>query len=1817
MSFEIKNLGTGGSGRVDSIAVIGIGCRFPGGIHDPDSMWQALITGRDCISEIPQDRWNVDKFFHPKRGLAGKSATRWGGFVDDIDLFDAEFFNISRREAELMDPQQRMLLEVCWESLEDAGLVPASLRGMPVGVFMGGFTLEYMLMQLGATEYRVVEPHTATGSMMTLLANRLSYIFDFCGPSVAVDTACSSSLVALHLACNSLASGESQIAVAGGVSALLGPAFTIAESRAGMLSPTGRSRAFDSRADGYVRGEGAGIVVLKPLADAQAAGDHIYAVIRSTATNQDGHSEGLTVPNGEAQQALMRRACALAGVLPSDIDYVETHGTGTPVGDPIEANAIGSVVSQGRPAGRPCMIGSVKTNIGHTEAAAGVAGLIKTALVLANREVPPHLHLRSLNPKINAESLNLTIPSEPTALPEKAESFAAVNSFGFGGSNAHVILSALPRPEKTVAVIDEALVWSLPLSARHEDSLQRLAEKYADAIDRGGRLQDAALNDVCWNAAVRREHHPYRAWVSADCREGMIESLRDLAARPVDLHGARHHDVGEPPFVYVFSGMGPQWWGMGQGLYRDEPVFRATVDRLAREFEAQAGWSILGEMMASEEISRMAGTDVAQPANFILQVGLAELLAAWGIRPSAIVGHSAGEPAAALVAGCLSEKDAVTVILHRSRLQHTTAGQGKMLAVGLSGEKALAEIAALEDSTLSLAAVNSPNAVTVVGSAEGIERLQAKIEGQGGFARLLRVQVPFHSVFMEPLEAPMAEALSAIEPRRGQLPLYSTVTGKRIDGTQLNADYWYRNVRQPVLFAEAIEALGAEGYRHFIELAPHPVLMGSIKECAAEHKRAAQVAVMLRREKPELLQAFLGLGTIYCMGGQPDWSTFMKPAGWLRLPGYPWHHESYWYEPLLSRQYRTDPPPHPIVTRKLDTETPTWEIDLERASLAYMQDHCVQGLQVFPGAGYMEIAAFCARSLFGSMDVVAFKDVAFEQILDSSSDARVTFRISVDPQTYRFTLSSQPCNRPNDRWQVHCTGAFVTTNNPSIRRMDRDEVRIRCTREIPGDECYQTFEKLGLEYGPAFQGITTMWHRDNEALSRIDVPSMHDQGWDKYVIHPALLDFCFQTLAAALPAGDQEAAAVFPIRVTDARIYGPMPKKAWIHARIDGLDENYTIRGDIVMTDEQGNVLLEIRNCVARALSHAATSGMTIKPQRLFVPEWRMTAEVLPIVEQTAGLWILYGGPAALVGQLETEFAGRGHQARRVGIDDVEDVEGWERLLTELQGEVPIHGIIHLASCSTALAEEPSQEAIEKALHTGCILTLNLMQALARLTIRQKPKLWIVTRGTQPVVGGEIPDPFHAPVWGMARVFGQSEHIDLWGGCIDLAAKPEDGEAHHVVTECFGGDVEDMLAWRGGRRYVLRLTDRTEEIAMPSPPAFRPDATYLITGGFGALGIVIAKWMISRGARHIALAGRTRLPARRTWTSLAEDHSDAGKVAAVLELEALGAQVFAESFDVTDRNSVAAFLARLEEEARPPLRGIIHSAGVTHPRMLMETNAEEFLRGMPAKVQGAWNLHSLTRNKDLDFFILFSSLAAVIVSVGQGNYAAANTFLDALAHRRRAENLPALSINWGAWGDVGMAVQLDLLSFFERRGLYAMTSEQGCDALGRLMSGKVTQAIVSAIQWSTLAELSPLGATVPMFEELVMAEKLAEGRDGSEAERVNILEALNEAASAEERYELTLQHIRSLVCHVLRIEAAKLEDDENLNMRGMDSMMAIELKNRVEKSFQTVIAIVDLFKGTSIAEIAALIHQTLESKRAEERPVSDEAEQPQEALLSA
>lgn len=1804
----------GNSATSYQIAIVGIGCRFPGGANSPEDFWRVVCDQTDAITDVPTDRWDIRTFYDPDPTKPGKTSTCRGGFIENIYNFDAQFFGISPREAALLDPQQRLLLEVCWEAFEDAGILPEYLAGSNTGVFMGGFTLDYKILQFSESNYHLMDSHTATGSMMTLLANRLSYMFDLRGPSISLDTACSSSLVAVHLACQSILNGECDLALAGGVNVMIKPNYTIAESKAGMLSPDGRSKAYDSLANGYVRGEGAGIVVLKPLSKALEDNDPIYAVIRGTAVNQDGHSSGITVPRRESQEALLREAYRRAGVLPAQVQYVEAHGTGTPVGDPLEANALGTVLSTERPDGQECYIASVKTNIGHTEAAAGVAGLIKASLVLKHRKIPAHLHFQKANPDIDFPSLKLKIPTSLVPFPETdGFAIAGVNSFGFGGTNAHAVLQEAPITQISIPGeenLDPNWGYLLPLSARSPQALQDLARAYHKLLTDGVFTNNTSLHNFCYTASLRRTHHQYRLAVVGNSYTDMADLLAAF------LNGESRAEIAignkaipkNQQVVFVFSGMGPQWWAMGRQLLMAEPIFRQTIEECDTILQYYADWSLLTELTRDEEHSRIEETQIAQPANFAIQVALAALWRSWGIEPSAIVGHSAGEPAAAYVAGALSLKDALKVVFHRSRLQQQTAGQGKMAAIGLSYEEAQQLLVGYED-RLSIAAINSPTSVTLSGNEADLETINKVLEDRKVFFRLLRVNVAYHSPTMNPLKEELLEVLQDIEPQTPIIPLWSTVTGEKVDRPELNEMYWWQNMRQPVFFAASMNKLAEAGYDLFLEISPHPVLAGSISECFISQNRQATVLTSIRRKEAERQIMLTSLAALYTQGCKVSWQSFYPYGQHVYLPLYTWQRERYWHESPASEQLRLGKQVHPLLGQALELPYPSWKLDLNKRYLAYLDDHRIQNAVVYPGAAYVEMGLAVAKRFFGE-GIYSVDNIEFKKALFLPEKDLLTVQLTLDPKDASFSVYTRQTHSQND-WTLHAQAKlhlrqFVT------KCINIHEIRNRCSKEVSKPDLYHKLGEVGFQYGPQFQRIEQIWLGATEALGQIHMPDLMEINSQDYELHPIILDSCFHVLIAIASLGDinQHNSSVYlPISIQSVRVYNRPRPNMWAHARVIEQGDKI-LTGELQLFDEEGNLLAEVLGFQAQSIESAGKGLSPNLDSWLYELEWqpkpRVNDENTPqnSFKEQPGSWFIFADQGGVAQRLVTQLRERGenciivvpgesYQALEPGHYSINPShpDEFQNLLQDAidNSNLPCRGLIHLWSLDTVASETMTVDALESEQLLGCGTILHLIQALVQSGWRNHHKLWVVTRGTQPVADSEIVSLAPASLWGLSRVASYQEHTNIWGGIIDLDPVHSDDEISMLLEEVWNPDNEDQIAFRNQQRYCVRLVS-TQKPTSVFPSQFRPDSSYLITGGLGDLGILVAHWLVERGARHLILVGRDKFPSRQMWNQLEADSRFAVRISVVRELEAMGASVHLAAVDVANEAEVAEFLDTYQQENWPPIRGVIHSAGLVRDELLLNMELKNFNSVLRPKALGAWVLHRLFENVSLDFFVLFSSVASVVGTMGQGNYAAGNSFMDSLVHYRRSKGLPALSINWGPWGEVGMASRLDLTDYYAQRGIGIIRPNDGIEILSRLLNYDLPQVTVVPANWALVANLYPTGTTVRIISDLLAEaqEKSTIQGDTTVISEGHFIQQIF-AAEASQQTSLLETHIQELISQVLRIDLSRLNSEQSLNALGLDSMMAIELKQRIEISVGASIAVVDLLKGSNIREIVTIL----------------------------
>lgn len=1356
--------------QVEPLALVGMACRFPGGASSGAAFWDLLTSGRDAIVDVPADRWDLRRFYDEDPAAPGKMYVRQGGFLQErIDEIDAAFFGIAPREAAVLDPQQRLLLEVTWDALEDAGLPATALRGTRIGVFIGGFCLDNQITQLGVLARDAIMANTATSATMVMLSNRLSYTFDLRGPSMTVDTACSSSLVALHLACQSVWRGESEAAIAGGVNVMMRPEFPITMCKGGFLSRDARCKSFDASGDGYARGEGAGVVVVKPLRAAQRDRDRIYALIRATGANQDGRTVGITVPSEEAQRALLRQVFAEAGVSPADVHVIEAHGTGTRAGDPVEARALGSVIGEHRAAGREAYLGSVKTNIGHLEAGAGIAGVIKLALALHHRTVPPSLHFETPNPAIDFAGLGLRVPTELVPLPADGVLLGTVNSFGYGGANANAVMSSVEpgaaaprRPRHQPAIY--------PITARDPEALAERARELASWL--ASHPDD--LDDIGATLALRRSHEEHRGAIVAGDRAELIDGLCAIAARSPRARVHVGRAVAARRVAFVYPGMGAQSWGMGRELWRTAATFRATVE------ECDAVWRRLGgeSLQAWFEGSARTGEPMtepvfAQPANLVMQVGITRLLRERGVTPSLVIGHSVGEIAAACAAGTLTLDAALELTFHRSHLQQRLFGRGGMLAVGLGADEVTPLVAAARD--VAIAAINSPSSCTLAGDRDALATIGQELERRWIFHAALQVGVAYHSPHLDELEGEFLRATTHMRPHAPNIRLLSTVDGTEVTDARQDARYWWANAREPVLLRAALELATGEDFDLFVEIGPHPVLAQAIHDTARGQGRSSVTSVPTLRRKHSEHDGVLGaIASVFVSGGAVDWEASYERRPPVALPRYPFQRKPLWSEPSPARADRCgDNTASPLLQERV-AGTDTWLAELSRGYLPWRDEHVVDGAVVLPGAAYA-VAALAVAPVVERARCVRRLQLARALVIDAPRQLRI-----VVGDGGRITFHSRRIAEP-DAWIAHAAGELPPAM-PGPRRDRLDDALEHRLAEGPTCEAfYRTLAGHGLAYGPAFRGVRRLRIGKDEVLATLVLPPGVDDA-ERWPLHPCLLDAAFQALFAAVAAADTT--LMIPVAIAELRLYRDVPSASEV--RVHGIVRQRRARefvADLTFADAGGAVCAEVFGLRCQQVG-TFTSDDAALAALYHVDRW----EVCPLPERRADIadWVVIG--EGELAEVLCEALSRQSHVRRIPRGTRSPAPVGAGIVWMAPPPGP-----DLAASATAAVTELAQ----------------LVQELAGAPVA---KLVVLAREARH-------DPAHGAVWGLGRV-ARTEHPELGLQLVDTC---DDIHVATLADVIAATTVEDELALAGdqirARRLVRAKADapaRREEIGGPA-----------------------------------------------------------------------------------------------------------------------------------------------------------------------------------------------------------------------------------------------------------------------------------------------------------------------------------------------------------------------------------------------------------------
>ncbi len=1833
----------------EAIAIIGMGCRFPGGGDNPEAFWQILRDGVDTISEIPKNRWNVDEFYDPDPAAPGKIYCRYGGFLKDVEQFDPQFFGISPREAMSLDPQQRLLLEVSYEALEHANQSPDRLFESRTGVFVGLISTDYAMSILPNPEQ--IDAYFGTGNSYSVSAGRLSYILGLTGPSMTVDTSCSSSLIALHLACHSLRRRECDMSLVCGANLILAPILSITFSKAGMLAPDGRCKTFDASANGYVRGEGCGVVILKRLSDAAANRDNILAVIRGTAVNQDGPSGGLTVPNGPSQEKVIREALQNSRVEPSQVSYIEAHGTGTSLGDPIEIGALAAVFGKDRTQEYPLIVGSVKTNVGHLESAAGMASLIKVLLSLQHEEIPPHLHFKKPNPHISWDRIAIKVPTERMSWPvgEKPR-IAGISSFGVSGTNAHVLVeegSGVPLTPHPSPLTPHLLC----LSARTEKALGELAGRYEKWLSEHPK---ADMGDVCFSANTGRSHFNRRVCVTAETGEQAKEKLSAFRTGHETSGILKGQSAGPPRIVFLFTGQGAQYIGMGRELYETQPLFRTTLDRcneILRDYLEKPLLEVIysdanvpGELLLNE-------TAYTQPALFALEYALAALWQSWGVKPHAVMGHSVGEYAAACIAGVFGLEDGLKLIAERGRLMQSLPRNGEMLSVQADEERVISAIAGYEND-VSIAASNGPRSFVISGKSDTIRHISDSLKNEGVKVKKLEVSHAFHSPLMEPMLADFATTLNSVSFHSPRIAIVSNLTGDFAASDMTSPEYWLKHVRHPVRFFNSMDSLYRKRYQIFLEIGPKPVLLGMGRLCLP--KDAGVWLPGLRPNRPDWQQLLESLAELYVRGVDVDWLGFDKdcPRAKVHLPTYPFQRQRYWIESVFLKEVRgqgsvgaknfspeprtlseAEGNPEPLIGTRLNlpfSQEIRFESRISCDSPPHLKDHRIFGTVVMPAASHISLVLSGVRQALHT-DACVIEELLFSRAIALSEDEIRTLQLIFTPcdtDAFSFQIVSirdGEAQNHADSWVLHSSGKVrLLSEAMPLYENHAEYLKARCGEALSGSEFYAYIQQSGYVWGPSFQWTETVWRNEKEALCRITKPSLLPDEVKDYQLYPGLLDACFQLLGSfgkskekrgeprtlSEAEGNPERSrrepltySYMPFRVEEFNFYRrPEPgERLWSHVRLEDFQttSQSSVIGNLSVFDDAGQVIATVRGFEFRKTSRESLlQAMQKNSDWFYEVVWNPKSRT-PNPERSRReprTWLIFadqkGFGTALAARLKaheercvTVFPGQGYEifdGDRYEINPAEPKD-FQRLAQECGGL--FKGIILMWGLDET---ESSSLGLKSAI---CIVQAGWSEI---------PRLWLVTQGAQPVrEKSALLNVHQSPLWGLGQVIAL-EHPDFHCVRLDLDSSGSlQDDVQALFEEIAAPDEEPQIAWREGIRYVARLI-QSSKLKFNNFPSFRNDASYLITGGTGALGLKVASQLVKNGVRYLILMSRR-------WAS-----DEARQT--IAQLEQSGATVLAVKADVSNLEELAGVFEKIKI-SMPQLRGIVHAAGVLDDGVLIQQNWKRFQKVLAPKAAGAWHLHNLTSEIPLDFFVCFSSIASLLGSPAQANYAAANAFLDALAHHRRAMGLPGLSINWGPWEQSGMSAGVSHRdqSRWKSRGVDTLPPEKGLEIFEQLLGQDIARIGVFRVDWSEFLKQFSHDRLPLFLEAFSQSYKASDKQQEQQSEFLRQLESL----PIKSRREFLAKHIRSRIAKVLGLTSSEnIESSQSLFEIGMDSLMAVELTHSLETELGRSLRSTLLFDYPTVEELSDYLTGSVLLADESATSVKEDAKDIQSEILS-
>lgn len=1798
--------------ETNEIAIIGMSCRFPGGANSIDEYWDVLVHGKDGICDIPAARWELEKYYDEDRNAPGKMYCKKGGFLScNIDEFDARFFNISPKEAVALDPQQRMLLELTWEAFENANLDILKFNGSETGVYVGISSNEYLMSQLYSGDLSRIDAYSLTGGCQSTACGRVSYTFGFEGPCMAIDTACSSALIALHLACTALQAGEADLQVVAGINLIESPSTCIGFSKLNATSADGYSKAFDASANGYGRGEGGGVIILKKLSDALKDDDEILGVIKATGVNQDGKSNGLTAPNGAAQEKLIQKTLKKANLNPLDIDYVEMHGTGTNLGDPIEVNAVAATYGIGRELDNLLKIGSVKSNIGHLESAAGMASIIKVLLSMKHELIPPNLHFHTPNPFIDWEKIKAEVVDKPTVWKkEQGVRRAGINGFGFGGSNAHAIIEECQVTEHMdVSVQSEGINYILKISARSEKSLQGLVHEYYNWLT---VYDNSKFEDIIYTANTSRADLEYRVAISGKSREQMLMRMKTFietgASEGVIANTQEPHLMQKTrKIVFMFTGQGSQYVHMGKLLYDTNDVFRQALDYCDKLFKPYTLTSIkdliYGNNVNPEIIKK---TSYAQPLIFTIEYALCQMWKHYGVIPEIVMGHSIGEYVAAVTADIISLEDAVKLVSSRGRLMDMAPGNGKMVSLFADKETVEQLLKEYKD-TVCIAARNAKEICVISGYDEDVDKILAKATKEGITYKTLKVSHAFHSMMMEPILEDFSLIAQEVNYQSPKIRFISCLYGKELEENQiLDNHYWTKHIREQVDFYQAVTSIDQKENYLFLEVGSNRVLAALCKLIFGEER---SIASTLNIKKEDSIQLAQEIAYLYVSGVNLKWKQikFAGKTQWrkTKLPNYVYDKNKYWTELMYDRSggIISGEDFHKIIGQRMDLSYFDNSIMYQSKFTAkdpyFMKEHIIFETAISPAAAHMSMLLSAAKDS-GNGKSCVFSNIEFRAPLALKEDEQRTVQLCLGKAKSKFSIISKDLETSNGKWLLHSKGDLSIHNEFCCSEIQEDIESFRnlIYRSDMEQGVYDSMIRSGFKLGDSFRRIKGIHFREEDCICKIEplknVPYYYD-----YILYPGIIDSIFQTgFAFVLEKINENTSlyeegkkTVIPYYLEKFTYNFMEFKELWCNTK--AVLKNGIIYVDIIVYNEIGSVLLKIDNLMAKLTDSNSLLKEVNNISKFYLhTNWVADEDIdeeINILSDKS--YLIYSNDekvsenycdkikesgASVISVIAADKYDKKNKNSYM-IDPIQK-EDWLRLFKQIFEDTG-NKDLNVVCC---LLGKPNMEK-NMVNYKPIKSLLYLFQTMGELGYLRNSKIKIMVHNVHNLHHNKQLNLSASMVWGLAKVFS-IEYADAFGGIVDGDHVFFNTDQYIKESLCLDSQ---EICYRNGKRYVARLISHKEYLNSKTeknkPINIKENVSYLITGGTGAVGLAYAEQLVILGAKNLIIMCRKE-PSKRAQEIMEK-------------LIKSGVNINIVYGDVCDRQSLKKCLNEVNGNM-PEVRGVIHAAGVLKDKMLVSSNWSDFETVLNPKVIGTINLYQVIDTEKLDFFIMTSSVASIVGNMGQGSYAAANYFMNCFAYYLEAHNVPGYACCWGAWKDNGMATGNDIvLSRMEKMGMRAFEKEQGQRIIEDFIEQPYTNLVVVDGEWDLLADYYKEWAGKREFlSRLVTLEekKNAKVLSKYEQDALEILKGLPQ----EEREDFMIEKLQSVCANIMGFEnVSHLSVNEVLREQGADSLMIFSMRTAINKMFNIDINISVFFNYPTIVKLVRyLMTEVLEEK---------------------